>query len=55
MSKGGEHLYLQEIAKRNRNLNKKMGKYVLEVYDVLEVIVKEYMERKEMIEQETLR
>ena len=23
-----------------------MGKYVLEVYDVLEVIVKEYMERK---------
>ena len=46
MSKEREHLYLHEIAKRSRNLNKKMGKYVLEVYDVLEVIVKEYMERK---------
>ena len=41
MSKERQHLYLHEIAKRCRNLNKKMGKYVLEVYDVFEVIVKE--------------
>ena len=44
MSKEGD--YLHEIAERSRFLEKNIGKYVIEVCDVLDLFVKEYVDMK---------
>ena len=44
MSEEGD--YLHEIAKRSRYLKKNIGKFVIEVCDALDLLVKEYVEKK---------